>query len=43
MTLDNREVWYRVRVGPEPTAARAQAVIAQLQSNGMEGILVKVR
>lgn len=43
VTLDNREVWYRVRVGPEPTAARAQAVIAQLQSNGMEGILVKVR
>lgn len=35
-------IWHRVRIGPEQSLARAQAVLSKLQSNGFEGRVVKL-
>lgn len=43
VTIDNRDTYYRVRVGPERDASRARALLAQLQANGVNGMLVKVK
>lgn len=43
VTIDNRDTYYRVRVGPERDAGKARAVLAQLEANGISGMLVKVR
>lgn len=42
VTIDNRDTYYRVRVGPERDLARAQALVAELKANGMDGLLVKI-
>lgn len=36
----DRKTWHRVRVGPEASLARAQAVQAQLKSHGFDGRVV---
>lgn len=40
VTVDDKDTYFRVRVGPMNTE-RAQSVLAQLQENGSQGILVK--
>lgn len=42
VTVDDRETWYRVRVGPEKGLAKAQTVLSQLKVNGIEGRLVRM-
>ncbi|MGQ0528619.1 MAG: SPOR domain-containing protein [Panacagrimonas sp.] len=38
----DNSTWHRVRIGPEPSLARAQSVLSKLQSNGFEGRVVKL-
>lgn len=40
VTLDDRETYFRVRIGPMK-AARARTTLAQLQENGVQGNVVK--
>lgn len=40
VTVDDRETYFRVRIGPLGME-RAQATLARLQDNGVQGILVK--
>lgn len=39
--LANREVWHRVRVGPYPDSAAAEAVRARLSAEGIDSLLVR--
>lgn len=43
VTIDNKDTYYRVRIGPERDLNRARDTLAQLESNGVQGLLVKVR
>lgn len=43
VTIDNRDTFYRVRIGPESNLGRAQKILAQLSSHGIEGVLVKLK
>jgi cell division protein FtsN len=43
VTIDQTDTWYRVRIGPEPTLAKAQAILDRLESNDIKGMLVKVK
>lgn len=43
VTIDNRDTYYRVRIGPIRDEARARDTLAQLESNGINGMLVKLK
>jgi len=43
VTIDQRDTWFRVRIGPEATLAKAQAILDRLESNDIKGMLVKVK
>ncbi len=43
VTIDNRDTYYRVRIGPERDGARARSLMSQLESHGIQGLLVKVK
>lgn len=43
VTIDQRDTWFRVRIGPEATLAKAQAILDQLENNDIKGMLVKVK
>jgi cell division protein FtsN len=43
VTIDQKQTWFRVRVGPESSLARAQEILDRLDQNGVKGILVKVK
>lgn len=43
ITIDNRDTYYRVRIGPEPSLSRAQSMLAQLRSQGIEAIVVELK
>ena len=43
VTLTERDTRFRVRIGPQPTLAAAQAVMARLESNKIKGFLVKIK
>lgn len=43
VTIDNRDTYYRVRIGPEKNLLRAQSLLARLEDNGVPAMLVKVR
>lgn len=43
VTIDNRDTYYRVRVGPVKDEAKARDTLAQLESNGINGMLVRVK
>lgn len=43
VTIDNRDTYYRVRVGPVKDEAKARDTLAQLESNGISGMLVRVK
>lgn len=42
VTIDNKDNWFRVRVGPEPSEARTNAVLRQLAENQIDAFLVRV-
>lgn len=43
VTIDQTETWYRVRIGPEDSLAKAQDILQRLDDNGVKGMLVKVK
>ena len=43
VTIDNKDTYYRVRVGPEKDLAKAQALVSRLDDNGIQAMLVKVK
>lgn len=43
VTIDPTNIWYRVRVGPEPNAERAKELLERLQSQGVRAMLIKVK
>lgn len=43
VTLGERDVRFRVRVGPQPNLPAAQDVLARLESNSISGFLVKIK
>lgn len=43
VTIDGRETYYRVRLGPLTGLEAAQKMVAQLDENGIDALLVKVR
>lgn len=43
VTLAERDIRFRVRVGPQPNLAAAQDVLARLESNSINGFLVKIK
>lgn len=43
VTLTERDTRFRVRIGPQPTLAAAQSVLARLESNKIKGFLVKIK
>jgi len=43
VTIDNKDTYYRVRVGPLRDENRARDTLAQLESNGIKAIMVKVK
>ena len=43
VTIDNKDTYYRVRVGPEKSLARAHTLMARLEQNGVQAVLMKVK
>lgn len=42
VTIDNKQTWYRVRVGPEKDAGRVQTIMARLEENGIKALVMRV-
>lgn len=43
VTIDNKDTWYRVRLGPYGSAAAASAAQQRLKAQGFDGVVMKVR
>lgn len=43
VTIDNKDTFYRVRIGPEKSISRVHTTMARLEENGMQAMLVKVK
>lgn len=43
VTIDNKDTWYRVRIGPEKDQAKVQQLVARLQENSIDSYLMKVK
>ena len=43
VTIDQTETWFRVRIGPQASLAKAQEILQRLDDNGIKGMLVKVK
>jgi cell division protein FtsN len=43
VTIDNKDTWYRVRIGPEKDQAKVQSLIARLNENQIQSYLMKVK
>lgn len=43
VTIDGRDTYYRVRVGPVQGAAQAHSTMVRLEENGVSALLVKVQ
>ena len=43
VTIDQSETWFRVRIGPQGSLAKAQEILQRLDENGIKGMLVKVK
>lgn len=43
VTIDNRDTWFRVRIGPEKDEARVNELMGRLQDNGIEPFLMRVK
>ncbi|NKF21107.1 SPOR domain-containing protein [Solimonas marina] len=42
VTIDGKDTYYRVRIGPDSNWTRVQKTMARLESNGIQALLVKV-
>jgi cell division protein FtsN len=43
VTIDNKDTWFRVRIGPEKDQAKVQALMARLQENSVQSFLMRVK
>ena len=43
VTIDNNDTYYRVRVGPEKSLAKAHTLMARLEQNGIQAVLMKLK
>ncbi len=43
VTIDNKDTWFRVRIGPEKDQTKVQALIARLNENQVQSYLMKVK
>jgi cell division protein FtsN len=43
VTIDNKDTFYRVRIGPDKNWQHVQQTMARLESNGIQGLLVKLQ
>lgn len=43
VTIDNKDTYYRVRVGPEKSLAKAHTLMARLEQNGVQAVLMKLK
>ena len=43
VTIDNKDTWYRVRLGPYGSAAAASAAQQSLRAQGFNGVVMKVK
>lgn len=43
VTIDNKDTWYRVRLGPYGSASSAASAQQQLKSQGFSGVVMKVK
>lgn len=43
VTIDNKDTWFRVRIGPEKDEKKVQQLVARLNENSIESYLMKVR
>jgi cell division protein FtsN len=43
VTIDEKDIWYRVRIGPEDSLAKAQDILDRLDQNGIKAVLMKVK
>jgi cell division protein FtsN len=43
VTIDNKDTYYRVRVGPEKNLAKAHTLMARLEQNGVQAVLIKLK
>ena len=43
VTIDDKDTYYRVRVGPENDWRKVQSTMARLDENGIEALLIKLQ
>ena len=43
VTIDQKDTWYRVRIGPQATLAKAQEILERLENNDIKGLLIKIK
>lgn len=43
VTIDQKDTWYRVRVGPIEDPKQVQATVRQLDANGLDSMLMRVK
>jgi cell division protein FtsN len=42
VTIDNTQTWYRVRIGPEKDKRRVETILARLEENEIQGMVMMV-
>ena len=42
VTIDNKQTWYRVRIGPEQDQRRVETILARLEENGVKALVMMV-
>lgn len=42
VTIDNRDTWYRVRIGPERSEQKVRTILASLEENQIESQVIRV-
>jgi cell division protein FtsN len=42
VTIDNEQTWYRVRIGPEKDQRRVETILARLEENDVEALVMMV-
>ncbi|MEQ1440667.1 SPOR domain-containing protein [Fontimonas sp. SYSU GA230001] len=43
ITIDGKDTYYRVRIGPESNWSRVQGTMARLDENGIDALLIKLK
>jgi cell division protein FtsN len=42
VTIDNTQTWYRVRIGPEKDQRKVESILARLEDNDIQGMVMMV-